>query len=128
MPFSNFNPPFTNKNLNDFFEYPADCMTQARYLRSWIEKIFPILSITLAYHVPFYTLNGKKLFYFHIVKNDDTKELELEISFVKGTMIEDIHHLFQVKNQKVKSIRIWEIDTWFLEKLEYYIRQSITLS
>lgn len=127
MPFSNFNPPFTNKTLEDFFEYPDDIMKNAKYMRNWIHDTYGELSLGLAYHVPFYSLNGKKLFYFHVVKNDDTKELELEISFVKWDMIEDRYHLFQMKNKKTKAILIRDIDNWFLEELGYYIQMSIHL-
>jgi hypothetical protein len=110
MSFSNFNPPFTNKTLEDFFTYPHDVMKNARYMRNWIQNEYPELLVGLAYHVPFYSLNGKKLFYFHIIKNDDTKELELEISFVNGEKIYDQYKLFQLKNKKTKALLIRDID------------------
>jgi uncharacterized protein YdhG (YjbR/CyaY superfamily) len=83
MAFSNFNPPFTNKTLDDFFDYESDQRADVLFLKDWIENEFPELTLALAYHVPFYSYRGKKLLYFHYLKNDDTKELEFEISFVK---------------------------------------------
>lgn len=127
MTFSNFNPPFTNRNLEDFFEYQSLHTEKANRLKNWVLDTFPDLEIGLAYHVPFIFYNKKKLFYFHYVKNAKDKSMSLEMSFVKGVSIKDLHNLFQSKNKETKAIPINTLNKDFFDKLKYYIEESINL-
>lgn len=120
MVFSSFNPPFTNKTLEDFFEFYTKHTNDANTLRDWILDTYPDLDIGLSYHVPFFYINKKKLFYLHYFKNED-EELALEISFIKGVNIKDKYVLFQEKNKETKSIIITNVSAPFLDKLRYYI-------
>jgi len=120
MPFSNFNPPFTNRTLEDFFKFESGHRKNAILLRDWILDTYPDLEIGLSYHVPFFYLNKKKLFYFHYFKNEKSG-LILEISFVKGVKIKDKYNLFQKKNKETKSIAIVGAESNFLTQLRYYI-------
>jgi hypothetical protein len=125
MSITRFNPPFTNPTLETFFDYHSDQKETILFMRTWIEANYPELTIALAYHVPFYSLGKEKVLYFHYVKNDDTNDLEFEISFVKGDKIVDKYNLFQAKNKKTKSILIRETYDWFLEEFRYYMDQSL---
>jgi hypothetical protein len=133
MPLTNFNPPFTNQNLQDFFEFKCENQPKALFLQSWIADSFPDLNTKLAYHVPFYFLAGaktfyygEKIFYLHYFEIDGI--LELEMSFVRGSEMDDRFSLFQSKNKQTKAIIITSLDEDFLTKLSVYIRQAITLS
>jgi hypothetical protein len=127
MAFSNFNPPFTNRTLEDFFEFPTEHTHTANTLKEWILDSYPDIEIGLSYHVPFFYINKKKLFYFHYYKNED-KELVLEISFIKGVYIDDTYSLFQEKNKNTKSILITDLSASFLRKLKYYIDAAVEQS
>jgi hypothetical protein len=133
MPFTNFNPPFTNKNLQDFFEFKCENQYKAVFLQSWILDIYPDLTTKLAYHVPFYFLAGaksfyygEKIFYLHYFEVDGV--LELEISFVRGSEMQDRYNLFQTKNKQTKSIIITNTDEKFMSILKSYIDQAIKFS
>lgn len=54
MPFNNFNPPFTNKTIQDFFEFPTKYTKDANILKDWILDNYSNLEIGLSYHVLFY--------------------------------------------------------------------------
>jgi hypothetical protein len=82
MPFSNFNPPFTNKTLSDFFDFKNPNQPKAIFLRDWIADNYPDLECKLAYHIPFYFLPGakgfyygEKIFYLHYIELDGVLEL-----------------------------------------------------
>jgi hypothetical protein len=126
MPFTNFNPPFTNQNISDFFNFATPNQSKVIFLNDWIFENFPDLSCKLAYHAPFYWLGKNKIMYLHYFQKDDA--LELELSFVKGGMMNDEYRLFQAKNKQTKAIWINSVDEIFLQKLKYYIRQAINLS
>ncbi|MEI6729532.1 MAG: hypothetical protein WCK98_07890 [bacterium] len=126
MAFTNFNPPFTNKDLQDFFDFECDNQYKAVFLQNWIGDNFPDLDCKLAYHVPFYWLGKNKVFYFHYFEINEV--LELEISFVKGDLIQDRFGLFQAKNKQTKAIIITSIEEEFLSKIQSYINQAIKLS
>jgi hypothetical protein len=125
MPFSNFNPPFTNQKWEDFFNYKCKNQEKALFIQDWIGENFPDLRTKLAYHVPFYWLDKNKIFYLHYFKMGN--QLELEISFVKGNLISDKYNLYQSKNIQTKSIWIKNTEEIFIGKLEYYINQAIHL-
>lgn len=125
MAFSNFNPPFTNKNLQDFFDFKCDNQYKAIFLQNWIGDNFPDLDTKLAYHVPFYGLGKNKIFYLHYFEINDV--LELEISFIKGDVINDRFGLFQSKNKHTKAIIISSIEEEFLTKIQSYINQAMSL-
>ena len=124
--FSNFNPPFTNKNIDDFFNFETDHQDRAKYTRSWIAENFPDLEEGLAYHVPFYFLGKKKVFYLHYFWHEG--ELELEMSFPKGSEMSDDYELFQEKNQRTKSIIIPSKEPQFFNMLKKYVQQSMKLA
>jgi Domain of unknown function (DU1801) len=132
MPFTNFNPPLTNKNLQDFFEFQCENQHKAIFMQNWIADNFPDLNTKLAYHVPFYYLAGtkafyygEKIFYLHYFEIDG--ELNLEISFVRGAEMQDRYGLFQNKNKQTKSIIIESIEEDFMYKIKSYIEQAINL-
>jgi hypothetical protein len=128
--FTNFNPPFTNQNLEDFFNFKCENQYKAIFMQSWIADNFPDLQTKLAYHVPFYFLSGaksfyygEKIFYLHYFELDG--KLELEISFVRGSEIQDRFNLFQNKNKQTKSIIIESNEESFMAKITDYIQQAI---
>jgi len=123
--FTNFNPPFTNKNLQDFFDFKCDNQYKAVFLQNWIADNFVDLDCKLAYHVPFYWLNKNKVFYLHYFKINDV--FELEISFINGDLIQDRFDLFQSKNKQTKAIIISNIEEEFLSKIKSYINRAINL-
>jgi hypothetical protein len=132
MAFTNFNPPFTNQNVQDFFDFRCENQFKAIFLQEWIGGTFPDLYSKLAYHVPFYFLAGvtskyygEKIFYLHYVELNGV--LELEISFVRGAEIRDTHNLFQEKNKQTKAILITSIDEDFMQIIASYIRQAMDL-
>jgi hypothetical protein len=132
MPFANFNPPFTNKNLQDFFDFKCENQYKAVFLQNWIADNFPDLRGKLAYYVPFYFLSGaksfyygEKIFYLHYFEIDGA--MELEISFVRGSEMQDRYNLFQSKNKQTKSIIIRSIDDDFIQIIKSYIDQAINL-
>jgi hypothetical protein len=132
MPFTNFNPPFTNQNLQDFFNFECENHYKALFLQEWIGENFPDLNTKLAYHVPFYFLAGakakyygEKIFYLHYFEIDGV--LELEISFVCGAEMQDRYNLFQTKNKQSKAIIIESIEEGFMSKIASYITQAINL-
>jgi hypothetical protein len=132
VPFTNFNPPFTNKNLQDFFEFKCGNQHKALFLQEWIGENFPDLNTKLAYHVPFYFLAGaksfyygEKIFYLHYFEVDGV--LELEISFVRGAEMQDRYNLFQTKNKQSKAIIIQSTEEGFMFKIASYITQAINL-
>jgi hypothetical protein len=43
MPFTNFNPPLTNKNLQDFFEFKCENHHKVLFLQNWIENNIKLL-------------------------------------------------------------------------------------
>ena len=126
MPISKFNPPFTNKDIVDFFDYKCENQPKAVFLGQWIEDTFPDLQIKLAYHVPFFWLGHRKVMYLHYVKLED--KLELELSFVHGNRMHDQYGMFQSKNIHTKAVMIHDITPQFLIRLENYIRQAVSLS
>ncbi len=133
MPFTRFNPPLTNKNLQDFFDFKCENQYKAVFLQSWIADNFPDLTTKLAYHVPFYFLEGaksfyygEKIFYLHYFEIDGV--LELEISFVRGNEIQDRYGLFQSKNKQSKAIVITSIGDEFMNQVRSYIEQAMKLS
>jgi hypothetical protein len=133
MPFTNFNPPFTNKNLQDFFEFKCENQHKALFLQEWIGENFPDLNTKLAYHVPFYFLAGAKSFYygekiFYLHYFEVNGVLELEISFVRGSEMQDRYNLFQSKNKQSKAIIITSTDENFMNILKSYIDQVIGLT
>ncbi len=126
MAFTNFNPPFTNKTLEDFFSFQTEYTDIANDLRDWILETYPDLCIGLSYHVPFLYVHNKKLCYFHYYKNKEGA-LCLELSFVKGSLIKDEHNMFQRKNKETKAIIIKNTKPDFLRKLQYYIDTAIQI-
>jgi hypothetical protein len=132
MPFTNFNPPFTNKNLQDFFNFKCDNQGKALFLQEWIGENFPDLNTKLAYHVPFYFLAGAKSFYygekiFYLHYFEVNGVLELEISFVRGSEMQDRYNLFQTKNKQSKAIIIQSTEEGFMSKIANYITQAINI-
>jgi hypothetical protein len=132
MAFTNFNPPFTNQNLQDFFDFKCDNQYKAVFMQEWIGETFPDLQTKLAYHVPFYFLAeatakyyGEKIFYLHYTEINGI--LELEISFVRGLEIRDTYNLFQEKNKQTKAILIKSIDESFMQIIASYIHQALVL-
>jgi hypothetical protein len=133
MPFTNFNPPLTNQNLQDFFEFKCKNQYKANFLQEWIGENFPDLNTKLAYHVPFYYLTGAKAFYygekiFYLHYFEVNGVLELEISFVRGAEMQDRYNLFQAKNKQSKAIIIQSIEEGFMSKISSYITQAMNLS
>lgn len=126
MAFTNFNPPFTNTKLEDFFGFDNLNKNMAEYIRAWLNENYSQLSEKLKYHVPFYVLGKKDIFYLHYFEID--KKLELEMSFISGGKMFDSHNLFQAKNSKTKSIHITSTDLEFLKILSEYIKQAIEIT
>jgi uncharacterized protein YpmS len=102
-------------------------------LQEWIGENYPDLNTKLAYHVPFYFLSGAKSFYygekiFYLHYFEINGVLELEISFVRGSEMQDRYSLFQSKNKQTKSIIFTSTDEKFMTVIKSYIDQVIKLS
>ena len=122
--FKNFNPPFTNSSLDDFFNFKCDYSDVAADMRKWILNKYPEFEEGLKYHVPFYSFNKKALFYFHYFFDVD-KKLCLEISFAKGGVMLDNYKMFSSKNSHTKAISIpLKPSPEFLEQFSTYIDQA----
>ena len=125
MAFTNFNPPFTNATVDDFFEFETDDTQHFLELREYILDDSPEIQLGLAYHVPYFTLGKKKLFYFHYFKNEQGG-LKGEISFARGKDMQDVHKLFSEKNKVTKSISLENIKH-DLSLIDHYIQSAIAL-
>jgi hypothetical protein len=125
MATKNLKPPFYNKSLDDFFEFECENKTKANFMLNWIIDNFPDLRCELMYLVPMFKLNKKNICYLQYITIENV--LELQLCFGKGNLIEDRFQLFKDGPKIYRAIILINTEEDFLNKLKYYINQSINL-